>query len=161
MIIKPQKGTVFAWWFYWLFFFVGIYILVGYPLIEDGSVSSTAVGGATIICTSIIFIIGVFTKAFSTYWLDYEGITQKCFFVERYFCWKDFKFIRAHKIWGGMRWLRCSTVALPTNMTEKEFEKKTHWSLRGTITIEFPHENGDEFYREFLSYCGGERDIRE
>lgn len=167
MVIRPQKSTVFAWWFCWIFFFVGIYFIVAWPLIEDGAVSHTAVGGVALICISTCVIIVMFSHAFSTYYLDYEGITQKAFFVERRFYWKDFKFIGKHETSGGF-WssrrglcLRCSTVALPKNMTKKELEKKTHWPLSTTITIEWPHKNEYQFYQEFLSYCGGERDIRE
>ncbi|MGM9575090.1 MAG: hypothetical protein ACI3VE_04210 [Oscillospiraceae bacterium] len=52
-------------------------------------------------------------------------------------------------------------MPLPKNITAKELGKKTYWPPSKTITIEWPEKGGEEFYREFLSYCGGERDIRE
>lgn len=124
--------------------------------------------GVWIVLMGLTWMIGMFTKAFSTYYIDYEGITQKCFFVKRHFYWEDFKFIGEHEMsggfWstGGKSWaLRCSTIALPKNMTEKEFKKKAYWPPSKTITIDFPEKNIEQFYQEFLSYCGGERDIRE
>ena len=157
MIIKPQKSTVFVWFFFLAWIPALIYLMHRYRPIDFEWVFVIAL---------IIFILAMsFTKAFSTYYLDYEGISQKCFFVTRRFCWGDFKFICKHRIvssGNGMQChIRCSTVPLPKEMTVKELEKKIYWPPSKTITIEWPHKGGDEFYREFLSYCGGERDIRE
>lgn len=106
-----------------------------------------------------------FTKAFSVYTLDYQGIIQKCVFFTRRFEWDSFKYIGLQRLNGsGPRiyyYIRCSTLALPKTMTEKEFEKKKYWRPSKTITIIPPNKNGDELYRNFLSYCGGERDIRD
>lgn len=167
MVIKPQKGTVFAWFFFWIFFFVGIYFLVAWPLTEDGVISYNAICGVTLIGISVCAIVLQFSYTFSTYYIDYEGITQKAFFVERHFYWKDFKFIGKHETHGSFGSSRpgicliCSTVALPKEMTKKKLAKKTYWPPSKTINIEWPHKNEDRFYSEFLSYCGGERDIRE
>lgn len=157
MVIKPQKGTVFAWWFLGILLFsTGIYALT----------HDYAAQGIMVILMGFIITIGLFTNVFSIYYLDYEGITQKCLFVERHFYWKDFKFIGKQDIAGvsrgaRSRHIRCSTAPLPKNLTAKEFEKKLDWPLTKTITIEWPDKVGDEFYQKFLSYCGGERDIRE
>lgn len=157
MVIKPQKGTVFAWCFLVILLFsTGIHALT----------HEYDARGVMIILMGFIITIGLFTKAFSIYYLDYEGITQKCLFVERHFAWKDFKFIGKHEMVGvsrgaRSRQIRCSTASLPKNLTAREFEKKLYWPLTKTITIEWPEKGGDAFYQEFLSYCGGERDIRE
>lgn len=166
MTIKPQKSTTVVWFLAWIFAFAGIYIIAREPLTSTGAVSSSAVSGTMLIAISLCVIIETFSAAFSTYYLDYEGITQKCFFLTRHFYWKDFKFIGIHEIAGVSDaprscHIRCSTVPLPKNLTAKELEKKTHWPPSKTITIEWRYKGGDEFYREFLSYCGGERDIRD
>ena len=157
MIIKPQRSTVFAWFF--ILSWIPAVIYLGFRYNFD------IMEWVFIIVIIISTLVMIFTKAFSTYYLDYEGISQKCFFVTRRFCWGDFKFICKHRIvssGNGMQChIRCSTVPLPKEMTVKELEKKIYWPPSKTITIEWPHKGGDEFYREFLSYCGGERDIRE
>lgn len=119
MIIKPQKSTVFAWFFFLAWIPALIYLMHRYGPIDFEWVFVIAL---------IIFILAMsFTKAFSTYYLDYEGISQKCFFVTRHFCWRDFKFICKHRIvssGNGMQChIRCSTVPLPKEMTVKELEK--------------------------------------
>ena len=166
MTIKPQKSTTVVWFLAWIFAFAGIYIIAREPLTSTGAVSSSAVSGTMLIAISLCVIIGTFSAAFSTYYLDYEGITQKCFFLTRHFYWKDFKYIGMHEMVGvsstGRSWhIRCSTRPLPKNLTAKELQKKLYWPPSKTITIEWPEKGGDEFYREFLSYCGGERDIRD
>ena len=49
------------------------------------------------------------------------------------------------------------------SMTKDEFEKKGYWRPSKTITISLGYDDkaGDELYQKFLSYCGGERDIRD
>ena len=158
MTIKPQKSTVFAWFFILSWIPAVMYL----RYIDMLSYSGTLF----LIAFFILVLALMFTKAFSTYYLDYDGITQKCFFATRYFAWKDFKFIGKNRDVGGNRpapalSIRCSTVPLPKNLTAKELEKKSYWPPSRTITIEWPEKGGDEFYREVLSYCGGERDIRE
>lgn len=117
---------------------------------------------------SAIFVVISFTAAFSVYELTAKGITQTVLFVKRHFLWDEFKFIGVQRIIGGFvvsgtnsSFIRCSTAVLPKTMDNEQFQRKICWSPTKTITIELPDKNGDEFYREFLSYCGGERDIRE
>ena len=158
MIIKPQRSTVFAWFF--ILSWIPAVIYLGFRYNFD------IMEWVFIIVIIISTLVMIFTKAFSTYYLDYEGITQKCFFLTRHFYWKDFKYIGMHEMVGvsstGRSWhIRCSTRPLPKNLTAKELQKKLYWPPSKTITIEWPEKGGDEFYREFLSYCGGERDIRE
>lgn len=158
MIIKPQKSTFFAWFF----------VLTWIPaLIYLHYVDFISNNATVFLIASVVIVLSLyFTTAFSTYYLDYEGITQKCFFVTRHFYWKDFKFVgKQLEAGSGMNvrsvQIRCSTVPLPKEMTAKELEEKVYWPPSKTITIEWRQKGGDEFYQEFLSYCGGERDIRE
>ncbi len=158
MIIKPQRSTVFAWFF--ILSWIPAVIYLGFRYNFD------IMEWVFIIVIIISTLVMIFTKAFSTYYLDYEGITQKCFFLTRHFYWKDFKYIGMHEMVGvsstGRSWhIRCSTRPLPKNLTAKELQKKLYWPPSKTITIEWPEKGCDEFYREFLSYCGGERDIRD
>ena len=99
MIIKPQKSTVFAWFFILSLIPVVIYLgqIYEFETWEQNF----------IIIFFLVILAMMFTKAFSTYYLDYEGITQKCFFVTRYFYWKDFKFIGKQRTYGSGGYLHC------------------------------------------------------
>ena len=155
MVIKPQKSTVFAWFF--ILSWIPAVIYLGYRYKVETWKQNC------IIIFFLVVLIMMFTKAFSTYYLNYEGITQKCFFVTKHFGWDEFKFIGKQRMPARGRfstpstWIRCSTMALPENLTVKQFEKM-NWPILKTMTIEW---HGDQFYQEFLSYCGGERDIRD
>lgn len=158
MVIKPQKSTTFAW--FWILSWIPAVKYLEYRDLVTLSAMKF------FIVFIIIILVLMFSSAFSTYYLDYDGITQKCFLVTRHFDWKDFKFIGKKRDIGGSRpapalSIRCSTVPLPKNMSAKEFDKKSYWPPSKTITIEWPNKGGEAFYQEFLSYCGGERDIRE
>lgn len=160
MTIKPDKGSTFLWFF----------MLISIPLViyffgDDDRESQFA--RIYLLCLSVSMLILSFTKAFSTYTLDYIGITQECVFFSRTFKWTDFKYIGVQRVRGGPArpsdWIRCSTVSLPKSMTKDEFEKKGYWRPSKTITISLGYDDkaGDELYQKFLSYCGGERDIRD
>lgn len=156
MIIKPEKAYTILWFSLLLLLPISIYFSNDSPKL------------IVVIIGEIASIIVTFTKAFSIYTLDYDGITQKCIFIFREFKWESFKYIGVQKLTGGTTraggyclQIRCSTVSLPKSMSIEQFEKKMYWRPSKTITIPWPDKNGDKFYREFLSYCGGERDIRE
>ena len=156
MTIKPDRGYTILWFGLLLSFPLTVYFAKAYP-----ELICMAVG-------IVALLLVTFTKSFSVYTLDENGITQKCFFFTRWFAWESFKYIGLQKYTKGGKmttsyglFIRCSTVSLPKSMTTKELEKKTYWAPSKTITIPFPDKGGDEMYRKFLSYCGGERDIRE
>ena len=160
MTIKPDKGSTF----FWFFTLISIPLVI-YFLGDDDRESQFV--RIYLLCLSVSMLILTFTKAFSTYTLDYIGITQKCVFFSRTFEWSDFKYIGVQRLVGNgtarpADWLRCSTVSLPKDMTKDEFEKKAYWRPSKTITISLEYDKGgDELYQKFLSYCGGERDIRD
>ena len=167
MTIKPDGG----WKFFWYFTLISIPLVI-YFLGDDDRESQFV--RIYLLCLSVSMLILAFTKTFSTYTLDYKGITQnigitqKCVFFSRTFEWTDFKFIGVQRMPGGWStgraadWIRCSTVSLPKSMTKDEFEKKAYWRPSKTITISLEvDKGGDELYQKFLSYCGGERDIRD
>ena len=157
MTIKPEKAYTILWFCLLILLPLTIYGIYDklYQLIP-------------ILAGQLAILVVSFTKAFSVYTLDYQGITQKCVFFTRRFKWDSFKYIGVQRLTKGGKmttsssyYIRCSTLALPKNMTEKEFEKKLYWWPSKTITLPWPDKNGDELYRNFLSYCGGERDIRD
>lgn len=155
MIIKPEKAYTILWFSLWVALPITIHLSKDMP-----EVFVYVVG-------EIALIIVTFTKAFSVYTLDHDGITQKCVFFSRRFEWDSFKYIGVQKLrtWTSpvpyTLHIRCSTISLPKSMSIEQFEKKMYWWPSKTITIICPDKNSDNFYREFLSYCGGERDIRE
>lgn len=159
MIIRPDKATTIIW-----FCFLMIFPLVKLFVWENEQVTAI-----WLMISALALLIVSFTSAFSVYTLDNEGITQKCVFFTRRFPWSSFKFIGVQKLTrgggamaGGSNYLiRCSITALPKSLTERQLEKKLYWRPSTSISIPLPDKNGDEVYREFLSYCGGERDIRE
>lgn len=121
-----------------------------------------------LLCCAVGMLIVTFTKAFSSYTLDYRKIKQKCGLCSRAFEWGAFKYIGVQRLvrGGGLGatpsyYIRCSTVALPKSMTKDEFDKKLYWRPSKTITIPLQDKDGNEIYQKFLSYCGGERDIRD
>ena len=76
--------------------------------------------------------------------------------------WDEFMFIAHYyqytRLGAGVdNWIICSTHPKPLTDKGKDdiFYK---WSESDTILIRW---RGEEFYREFLSYCGGERDERD
>lgn len=159
MIIKSQRSTLYAWFF--ILFLLLLTVLLNLTYLKEMRLHQRIY----IIILYLIGLVFLFTRAFSTYYLDHTGITQKCFFITRHFDWKEFKFIKRQEMAGngGGRTIviRCSTAALPKSITAKELETKVFWPPSKTITIEWPNKGGEAFYQEFLSYCGGERDIRE
>lgn len=166
MTIKPDGGSKF----FWFFTLISIPLVIPFViyLYRDGDDQAELIFFVCFFsCHSVSMLILTFTKAFSTYTLDYIGITQECVFFSRTFKWTDFKYIGAQRLVGrGVArpadWLRCSTVSLPKSMTKDEFEKKAYWRPSKTITISLEYDKGgDELYQKFLSYCGGERDIRD
>lgn len=168
MTIKPDGGSKFCWFFTLISIPLVIYIFVYYYGYDDSKFELISC-----LCFELIILIFTFTKAFSTYTLDYKGITQnigitqKCVFFSRTFEWTDFKYIGIQTVVGNgtarpADWLRCSTVSLPKDMTREKFEKKVYWRPSKTITISIEvDKGGDELYQKFLSYCGGELDIRD
>lgn len=156
MIIKPEKAYTILWFSTWVALPISVYLFKDMPEVFVHIIGEVAI------------IITIFTKAFSVYTLDHDGITQKCVFFSRRFEWDSCKyigvqklFVAATRIGGYSLQIRCSTISLPKSMTVEQFERKWLWRPSKTITISLPYKNRDEFYREFFSYCGGERDIRE
>lgn len=157
MTIKPDKAYTVLWFC----------MLTSIPLVihffRDSSFELIF-----LLCCEVGILIVTFTKAFSSYTLDYRGIKQECGFYSRSFEWETFKYIGVQRLirGGGLGatpsyYIRCSTVALSKSMTKDEFEKKLYWRPSKTITIPLQNKDGNEIYQKLLSYCGGERDIRD
>lgn len=158
MTIKPEKAYTIVWFC----------ILISIPLAIWYFIDWDMARLVCILAGQVGILVVSFTKAFSIYTLDYKGITQKCVFFTRRFEWDSFKYIGVQRLTKGgtmgaspSYFIRCSTLALPKTMAEKELEEKLYWRPSKTITLPWPDKNGDELYRNFLSYCGGERDIRD
>lgn len=94
------------------------------------------------------------------YTLDEEGITEHCFSKTRTFLWSECRFIKRTQVEASRGYVEviiCSKIGLPAGMSDrKSYNYK--WPNKETMRIS---NCTDEIYREFLTWCGGERDIRE
>lgn len=95
------------------------------------------------------------------YIIDEKGITRKSPLRSSSFQWEEFKFIsdfyQNGLIKGTDHWIICSKHSRPLTSDGKA-DRNYRWSRKDSVLIRW---RDDEFYREFLSYCGGERDIHE
>lgn len=150
MIVKYKSSDRIAWWV-GLICFCALICVIALGLYDE----------YLLIPCGVLLLIVSFPHAFSSYEFNEQGVNWKCAFINRFFTWDDFKFIGKQHLCGGgtppRDFIRCCTVPLPKDMTEKKLEKKIFWPLFRTITIEW---QGEVFYQDFLQYCGGERDDR-
>lgn len=133
-------------------------ILTIFLSIKNGSLSSQPLfyGGVA----WIIALVAAWENSVS-YIVDEKGITRKTPLRRQSFQWEDFKFIsdfyQNGLIKGTDHWIICSKHSKPLTSDGKA-DRNYRWSRRNSVLIRW---RGEEFYREFLSYCGGERDIRD
>lgn len=126
--------------------------------VKNGKTAPEFILAFGFILVSLISVLRYNTK----YVVDEAGITRKKpFRREQSFMWNEFMFIAHYyqhtRLGAGVdNWIICSTHPKPLTDKGKDdiFYK---WSESDTILIRW---RGEEFYREFLSYCGGERDER-
>ncbi len=107
-------------------------------------------------------IVDYFTlRAGLTYYtLDKKGITEHFLSRTRTFRWDECRFIKQINIRSfrtGIQTIVCSKSGLPYGMLESKIYSY-RWPRNDTMLIS---NRPDSVYREFLIWCGGERDIRE
>lgn len=157
MIIKGHKDikSIGIIWLAAGIFFVILTIIL---TVRDGSFNSQPLFCG--IASFIIALVAAWENS-TVYIVDEKSITRKTLFREQSFKWEEFKFIgdfyQNGIIKGTDHWMICSTHPKP--LTDKGTDDRNYrWSRRDSILIRW---RGEEFYREFLSCCGGERDERD
>lgn len=122
--------------------------------------------GATVFCIlfAVLISLGVtfvaLKEALTYYTLDGEGITEHFLSRTRTFRWDECRFIKKikRKHYGRINGtIVCSKSGLPVHISERKI-CSYQWPEKNTMFIV---DRSDEIYREFLTWCGGERDIRE
>ena len=94
------------------------------------------------------------------YTLDGDGITEHFFSHTRTFRWDECRFIKQVYLrsrYNSVKTIVCCKSGLPYGMPESKIYSY-HWPNKDTIRI---GNRPDSVYQEFLTWCGGERDIRE
>ena len=100
-------------------------------------------------------------ELFVVYTIDEKGITEKVFSKSRTFQWQECKYIMRTSIQGSLsrtttQAIICSKCALPPDLSAQKIPTY-HWPKQDTMRI---LNADDRIYNDFLSWCGGERDIR-
>lgn len=145
---------------------------IGVMLIVSGSIPAVSFYtdpdslGANVFCILLALAMAlpasyILLKLGVTYYtLDEEGITEHCFSKTRTFLWSECRFIKRTQVEASRGYVEviiCSKIGLPAGMSDrKSYNYK--WPNKETMRIS---NCTDEIYREFLTWCGGERDIRE
>ena len=99
---------------------------------------------------------------FKTYTLDENGITEHSFGRQRTLLWQECRFIKRIRLRGYtsgsaiMQVIICSRTAPPVGMTDDALAR-FQWPKEDTFQIKNAF---DSVYEPFLTYCGGEKDLR-
>lgn len=108
------------------------------------------------LCVSFMLL-----KEWLTYYtLDEKGITEHFLSRSRTFLWSECRFINQIGVQSyavRIKTIICSKSGLPYEISDKKIGSY-RWPKKETMCI---RNRDDEIYREFLIWCGGERDIRE
>lgn len=154
MTIKPLKSDTVMW------LIMAFLVLPASIMCMIQKDSDIKIGGFYFFAICCVYLPLLFDVSFSMYYVDKDGIREENFLTSRSFSWNDFKFIGYQRYTKGSKHsfhILCLTKALPRDMTQEKFQK-TFFRRKYAITLRYRNE---DFYQEFLYYCGGERDIRE
>lgn len=122
--------------------------------------------GATVFCIFLAVSISLSVtfvavkEALTYYTLDENSITEHFLSRTRTFRWDECRFIKKikRKYYGRISdTIVCSKSGLPVHISERKI-CSYQWPEKNTMFIV---DRSDEIYQEFLTWCGGERDIRE
>ena len=157
MKIGGAKIVYYAIMCVWIFVVFVLLIIAAYT----DSISGPKLFGIFLAVVMALYVTFVALKEALTYYtLDGEGITEHFLSRTRTFRWDECRFIKRI---GRKRYERtidtivCSKSGLPANISERKISS-FQWPKKNTMFIV---GRSDEIYQEFLTWCGGERDIRE
>lgn len=156
MKIDGAKVVYYAIMCVWIFA-----VLVLIAAIYTDSTSGPKLFGILLVVVIALHVTFVALKEALTYYiLDENGITEHFLSRTRTFSWDECRFIKRI---GRKRYERtidtivCSKSGLPANISERKV-CSYRWPEKNTMFIV---GRSDEIYQQFLTWCGGERDIRE
>lgn len=131
-------------------------IVVNYDSPTSGAIVFSILCSVTFLLFSSILLV---KQRFTYYVLDKDGITEYFFSRSRTFLWDECRFIKKVGIssLGSVNTaIICCKESLPVGISARQL-LSYHWPKEKTILI---GNRPDSVYREFLIWCGGERDIR-
>lgn len=110
----------------------------------------------------VVFALYTVVKMLRYWEVDEVGVTEHLLWFSKRLLWSEMKYTGlwtegSFTVRGFPRtYIVCSKSCFPQNKTKDQL-RAHHWPRSQTILI--PHQT-DQLYFEFLTYCGGERNIQ-
>lgn len=141
--------------------FLLIVFMVLIPVFIWALLNGHAEGLFFIVLCAVMVVRSVFMLF--RYWeVDKIGVTEHLLWFSKRLLWSEMKYTGlwtegSFTVRGFPRtYIVCSKSCFPQNKTKDQL-RAHHWPRSQTILI--PHQT-DQLYFEFLTYCGGERNIQ-